>query len=136
MKDEYVQQVNEAVDFIKRKIGDQSFIPKVAITLGSGLGKLAQLIKPLATIPYQDIPQFPVTTVPGHEGTMIIGHLENVPVIGLKGRKHYYEVAHETNTMDIITFPVQVVANLGCSMYIATCAVGGLNPTFNVGDLM
>jgi purine-nucleoside phosphorylase len=136
MNDPYITHVNEAVAYIQKVIGDNNFIPKVALTLGSGLNKLAGLIKPIATISYKDIPNFPVSTVVGHEGTLIAGYLENVPVIGLKGRKHYYEVAGEPRPMDIVTFPVHVVAGLGCKLYIATNASGGLNPSYQVGDLM
>jgi purine-nucleoside phosphorylase len=136
LNDNYVIQVNEAVSFIQQIIADKTFTPQVALTLGSGLNKLADLIQPIATISYKDIPHFPIATVPGHEGTLIVGYLEGVPMIGLKGRKHYYEVAHEQNPMDIVTFPVQVAASLGCNLYIATNAAGGLNPTYNVGDLM
>ena len=93
--DPYIQQVNHAVSFIKRAYGKKGFLPKVAVTLGSGLNKLANLIQPVATIPYTNIPHFPVPTAPGHEGKLIIGYLENIPVIGLQGRKHYYEVANE-----------------------------------------
>ena len=133
--DPYVQQVKEAATHIANKCGS-SFQPTIALTLGSGLGKLATLIKPVAVIPYKDIPHFPVSTVPGHEGTLIAGYLEAVPIIGLKGRKHYYEVADEVRPMDIVTFPVHVAASLGCKRYIATNAAGGLNPKFNIGDLM
>jgi purine-nucleoside phosphorylase len=134
MNDPYVDQVNEAVAYIQSKAKD--FSPKVAITLGSGLGKLASLIVPVAEIAYADIPHFPSLTVPGHEGKLILGMLEGIPVVGLKGRKHYYEVANVPNAMDIVTFPVQVAATLGCSLYIATNAAGGLNPSFAVGDVM
>lgn len=134
--DVYITHVNEAVACIQKVIGDKNFFPKVALTLGSGLNKLAGLIKPVATISYKDIPYFPVSTVVGHEGTLIAGYLDDVPVIGLKGRKHYYEVSHEYRPMDIVTFPVHVVAGLGCKLYIATNASGGLNPSYKVGDLM
>ncbi|MEK7119055.1 MAG: purine-nucleoside phosphorylase [Patescibacteria group bacterium] len=136
MSDGYVKQVNEAASFIRKKIKDKNFSPNIALTLGSGLNKLADLIDPVVKIPYKDIPHFPIATVPGHEGTMIAGYLEGIPVIGFKGRKHYYEVAHEARPMDIVTFPVHVAAHLGCKLYIATNAAGGLNPTFAVGDLM
>jgi len=106
------------------------------LTLGSGLGKLALLINPIAKIPYSSIPHFPQTTVPGHEGLLIAGKLENIPVIGFSGRKHFFEVAHEPNGMDKVVFPVHVAASLGCQLYIATNAAGGLNPDFNLGDLM
>ncbi len=135
-KDSYVASVQEAVLFIQEKIKEPNFKPHVAITLGSGLGKLSGLIEPVATIPYADIPHFPVATVPGHEGKMIIGLLEGVPVVGLKGRKHYYEVANEPNAMEKVTFPVQVAASLGCDLYVATNAAGGLNTNYKVGELM
>ena len=134
-KDAYVTNIQKAATYIKGKFSS-SFQPRVALTLGSGLGKLATLIEPVATIPYKDIPHFPISTVPGHEGAMIAGYLEGVPMIGLKGRKHYYEVADQPRPMDIVTFPVHVAASLGCKIYIATNAAGGLNPKFKVGDLM
>lgn len=128
--DQYVKHVNEAAAFIQKKT--KNFSPRVALTLGSGLNKLADLIKPIAKIPYKDISHFPTLTVPGHEGTLILGNFEGVPVMGLKGRKHFYEVQNQ----DVVTFPVQVAANLGCKLYVATNAAGGLNPTYNIGDLM
>lgn len=132
--DTYVTEVIEASAFIREKLGD--FSPRVSIVLGSGLGKLAELIEPIASIPYSEIPNFPQTTVPGHEGILIAGNLEGVPVLGFKGRKHFYEVAHETNAMDIVTFPVHTAASLGCLLYAATNAAGGLDPSFRVGELM
>ena len=134
--DPYVDQVNSAAAFIRKTYSKEKFSPTVALTLGSGLNKLASLIKPIAVFSYKDIPHFPISTVPGHEGKMIIGNLEGVPVIGLQGRKHYYEVADQPRPMDIVTFPVHVAASLGCKVYIATNAAGGLNPKFKVGDLM
>ncbi len=135
MIDKYVPQINQAVSFIQKQLPD-NFHPQVAITLGSGLGKLVQIIKPISIIPYSDIPNFPQTTVPGHEGKLIVGYLEKVPVVGFQGRKHYYEVANQINGMDQVIFPIHVAASLGCKIYIATNAAGGLNPDFNVGDLM
>ncbi len=134
--DQYVQKVNQAVSYIKKQFGSTDFKPEAALVLGSGLDKIADLIEPIATIPYKDIPNFPITTVAGHEGLLIIGYLEGVPIIGLKGRKHYYEVANENNGMEQVIFPVHVVASLGCKLYIATNAAGGLNPRFSIGDLM
>ncbi|HUD19390.1 MAG TPA: purine-nucleoside phosphorylase [Patescibacteria group bacterium] len=135
-KDAYVTRVNEAVTFINKHCKKKKFSPTVTLTLGSGLNKLASLIKPVAILSYSEIPHFPISTVPGHESNMILGYLEGVPVLGLQGRKHYYEVAHEERPMDIVTFPVNVVASLGCRLYVATNAAGGLNPKFRVGDLM
>lgn len=136
MRDEFVQHVEEAVKFIRAEITDPTFTPRVSITLGSGLGKLAQLIKPVTTIPYTNIPHFPQPTIAGHEGKLLIGTLEGVPVLGFKGRNHYYEVADQPNAMDQVVLPVQVAANMGCQIYIATNAAGGLNPEFRIGDLM
>lgn len=132
--DQYIRRISDAVAFIQSRTPD--FSPNVAITLGSGLNKLAGIIDPVAIIPYTDIPHFPTLTAPGHEGMLIAGYLEGVPVIGFKGRKHYYEVAGVQNPMDIVTFAVHVAANLGCKLYIATNASGGLNPDFHIGDLM
>lgn len=105
--DQYVIQVKKATDYIQSFLAEKKFHPTTSITLGSGLGKLANLIKPVATIPYKDIPHFPTLTVPGHEGTLIAGYLEGVPLLGFKGRKHYYEVAHLPNAMDQVVFYVQ-----------------------------
>ena len=135
MPDEYVKKVNEAVGFIKQKVG-ANFTPHASLTLGSGLGKLAELIKPVALIPYADIPHFPQTTVAGHEGMLVVGTLEDVPILGFKGRKHYYEVAHLPDAMDQVTFYVQVAASLGSKVCMTTNAAGGLNHTFKIGDLM
>ncbi len=112
--------------------------PVCAITLGSGLGELAQQITDAVSIPYSEIPNFPTTTVPGHEGTLIIGKLAGVPIIGLKGRKHYYEVAHEPFNNGILksVFAVHVMAELGISNYFVTNAAGGLNTKYAVGDIM
>ena len=135
-RDMYIDNVERAADFVRKHYSKNKFSPVVALTLGSGLNKLADLIKPVAVIPYKDIPHFPISTVPGHEGTLIAGYLEGVPMIGFKGRKHYYEVSDQDRPMDIVTFPVHVAASLGCKLYIATNAAGGLNPTYKVGDLM
>lgn len=132
--DQYVVKVKTAVDYLQNQW--KGFRPVVALTLGSGLGKLAALIKPIAQISYSQIPHFPQTTVTGHEGTLIAGMLENVPVLGFKGRKHYYEVAHEPDGMDQVVYPIHVAASCGCSHYIATNAAGGLNQKFSLGDLM
>ncbi len=135
-QDPYVQEVNEAILYIKKRYSQHNFSPTVALTLGSGLNKLGNLIQPVVTIPYSDIPHFPDVTVEGHEGMLIAGFLEGVPVIGLKGRKHYYEISDLPRPMDIVTFPVHVIAGLGCRIYIATNAAGGLNPTYHLGELV
>lgn len=108
------------------------------IVLGSGLGDLADMIQNKVEIPYENIPHFPRTTVQGHEGKLIFGELQGVRVVGLKGRKHYYEVADEPFNTGMLqaVFPVHVLAGLGVRNYFVTNAAGGLNPSFNIGDLM
>ena len=88
----YEQRVEEAAAFIEQFF-PHDFKPQFGIVLGSGLGDLADAITTYSAIPYRDIPHFPRTTVPGHEGKLIVGELAGVQLIGLKGRKHYYEVA-------------------------------------------
>jgi purine-nucleoside phosphorylase len=138
---QYEQIVKVAADSVRMYLRKT---PEFGITLGSGLGDLADTITNPRRISYTDIPSFPLTTVPGHEGTMIIGELQDVPVIGLKGRKHFYEVADAPFNTGILqtVFPVHVLAELGVRNYFSTNAVGGLRidasgkPAFKVGDMM
>jgi purine-nucleoside phosphorylase len=132
----YEKKVREAADYIKKRLGDKK--PAFAVVLGSGLAGLADSVKKPIIISYNDIPSFPRTTVPGHDGKLIIGAIEGVPVIVMKGRKHYYEVADEplNNGILKVVFPVHVMAELGVKNYFATSAVGGLNQVYKVGDLL
>lgn len=107
-------------------------VPKVGLILGSGLGDLADQIEDAVRIPYGEIPNFPVSTVPGHAGVLVVGRLMGQPVVAMKGRIHYYE----GYTMQQVTFPTRVLKALGCETVIVTCACGGLNPAFQAGDLM
>ncbi len=138
----YEQKVKDAATIIKQQLGFSlrgSWVPpEFGIVLGSGLGDLANEITDVQKISYENIPDFPRTTVPGHEGTLIYGKIENVPVLAMKGRKHFYEVAGAPFNADILetVFPVHVLAELGIKNYFATNAAGGLNQDFNVGDLM
>lgn len=131
----YEEKVAEAVDFLRKRIHLQ---PKFAVVLGSGLGDLAGAINRYDEIPYPEIPNFPTPTVEGHEGTLIVGNLEGVEVIGLKGRKHYYEVADLSRNAGMlqVAFPVHVLAGLYVQNYFVTNAAGGLNQKYNVGDVM
>ncbi len=113
-----------------------SFKPQLALTLGSGLGDLAEQIEVLRKVPYGDIPNFPKLTVAGHKGELIMGYIRGVPVIGLFGRKHYYEMAGDSYGMMQVVFPIHVMACLGIPIYFATNAVGGLRAGFGVGDMM
>ncbi len=135
----YEKLVKEASQYIKTIIKQKKLEqPLFAITLGSGLGELANTITDSIKIPYQDIPHFPTTTVAGHEGTLIIGKLAGIPIIGLKGRKHYYEIAHEPFNNGILktVFAVNIMAELGVKNYFVTNASGGLNLNYQVGDVM
>lgn len=106
--------------------------PTVGLILGSGLGDLADQIENAVRIPYGEIPHFPVSTVEGHAGELVIGSLMGQTVVAMKGRVHYYE----GYTMQQVSFPVRVMMALGVGTVIVTCASGGLNPSFEAGDLM
>lgn len=122
-------QVQEAVKFIRKQT---SFKPEIGIVLGSGLGPMADEIKAVATIPYDEIPHFPNSTAPGHEGKLVLGTLEGKNVVGYKGRVHYYEGYGANQVM----FPIRVGYFLGVRNFILTSAAGGLNPNWNAGDFM
>lgn len=122
-------KIREARDFI-RKITD--FQPDIALILGSGLGTLAEDIEDPVIIEYAGIPHFPVSTVEGHAGRLVLGTLEGKKVAAMQGRFHFYE----GYTMQQVTFPVYVLHALGCRSLVVTNACGGLNPRFKAGDLM
>lgn len=107
-------------------------IPKVGLILGSGLGSLADEVTDSARIPYEEIPHFPVTTVQGHHGQLVIGNLNGQQVIAMQGRFHFYE----GYTMQQLTFPVRVMRELGVEILIVTNACGGINPSLHPGALM
>jgi purine-nucleoside phosphorylase len=114
-------------------IQQRSSLPvRVGIVLGSGLGAMAEEVQGAMTIPYADIPGWPQSTVPGHSGTLIIGMLNNVPVVLQRGRAHFYE----GYTAQQVTFPIRVMRFLGVETVILTNAAGGINPAYRVGDVM
>ena len=108
------------------------FIPKVAIILGSGLGDYAGNINVKAEVPYGDIEGFPVSTVPGHAGKFIFGYIDEVPVVCMKGRVHYYE----GYPISDVVLPVRLMKLMGAEILFLTNAAGGVNTTFHPGDLM
>lgn len=124
-----LQRIEEARSAIAAR---GSAAPKVGLILGSGLGDLADQVGEAVRIPYGEIPHFPVSTVEGHAGRLVMGMLAGQRVAAMQGRVHYYE----GYTMQQITFPVRVLKRLGCDTLIVTCAAGGLNPGFAAGDLM
>lgn len=123
------EKVLESVEYIKN-ITDIE--PEIALILGSGLGDMAEKIENPINIKYEDIPNFPVSTVEGHIGELIIGDLEGKKVIAMQGRFHYYEGYSQSLT----TMPVRVMKMLGAKTLIVTNAAGGTNKDFNRGDLM
>lgn len=106
--------------------------PSVAIVLGTGLGQLAKRIDRTLSIPYSEIPNFPVSTVEGHSGELIFGRLGGKEVMAMEGRFHYYE----GYTMQQVTFPVRIMSELGIRTLFVSNAAGGTNPDFSIGDLM
>ena len=124
-----LQTIKETASFISNKT---KFNPEIGIILGTGLGGLVSEIEIENTIPYNEIPNFPVSTVEGHSGRLILGTLGNKNVVAMQGRFHFYE----GYTMDKVTFPVRVMKLLGIKNLIVSNASGGVNPDYEVGDLM
>jgi purine-nucleoside phosphorylase len=122
-------KIQETAAFIKSKISDT---PEAGIILGSGLGGLTEVVETIAAIPYNEIPNFPVSTVEGHAGKLIFGRLGNKYVVMMAGRFHYYE----GYTMEEVTFPVRVMKALGVHTLFVSNAAGGMNPSFRVGDIV
>ena len=107
-------------------------VPKVAVVLGSGLGPLADRLTDRRVVPYAEITNFPVPTVAGHHGNLIVGSLGEARVLYLQGRFHYYE-GHD---LAAVTFPVRVLKRLGVEVLILTAATGGINPDYGAGDIV
>lgn len=123
------EQVTEAAAAIKERT---NYRPVIGLVLGSGLSGLADAIESADIIPFDDLPHWPVSTVAGHSGRLVIGRLEGKEVLVLQGRVHHYE----GYSMSQITMPVRVMRQLGIETFIVTNAAGGLNPQFDAGDLM
>jgi len=121
--------VKESADYILSKTKHR---PKIGIICGSGLGGLASLLKNENRFPYSEIPHFPKSTVIGHSGQLVIGDLGNVPVVCMQGRFHLYE----GYPLWKVSMPVRVFKLMGIEILIVTNAAGGLNPKYNVGDIM
>jgi purine-nucleoside phosphorylase len=118
-----------AVEFI---YSHTTLKPKVALILGSGLGVIGKEIVEATTIPYEQIPGFPASTIEGHEGNLVLGVWEGCPVVVMQGRFHRYE----GYSLKQVTFPVLVMHKLGAQILIVTNAAGGINRSFSAGDLM
>lgn len=129
MKEMRKSKVETAADAIR---GHTTYRPTVGLVLGSGLSALAGAIADATVILYEEIPHWPVSTVSGHGGRLVIGELEGQTVLVQQGRAHYYE----GYSMSQITLPVRVMQQLGVRTLIVTNAAGGINPNFSPGDLM
>ncbi len=123
------ESIQEAAQYISSK---SSIQPEIGLILGSGLGVLADLIEDGVAISYQDIPYFPVSTVEGHEGELLLGTIKGRPVVMMKGRFHMYEGYGP----EVTAFPVRVMKELGVKSLLVTNAAGGVNKEFEPGDLM
>jgi len=123
------EKVIEAVAALKRRV---CYRPNIGIILGSGLGGLTDDIQKSVSLRYEDIPNFPISSVHGHRGELICGYLDDVCLLALSGRVHYYE----GYTMQQIVFPIQVMAEFGVKTAIITNSVGALNESFNAGDIV
>jgi purine-nucleoside phosphorylase len=122
-----------AIEEARRAIGAQvRQRPAIGLVLGSGLGSLADEIQERVVVPYDTIPNWPRSTVPGHHGQLVLGTLEGQPVIAQQGRAHFYE----GYAMQQVTFPIRVMVALGIDTLILTNAAGGLDPAYRVGDVM
>lgn len=123
------EKIEKAASFIKEKF---HATPEIGLILGSGLGVLADEIENAVKIPYSEIPEFPVSTVEGHAGQLVLGELSGKKVVAMQGRFHYYE----GYPMELVTFPVRVMKLLGVEKMIVTNAAGSVNESFVPGDLM
>ncbi|MCR4570708.1 MAG: purine-nucleoside phosphorylase [Bacteroidales bacterium] len=126
--DERIKRIDTAAQYIESRLEGRK--PVAAIILGSGLGQLAEIIEERITIPYTEIPCFPVSTVIGHKGNFICGYLGGKCVLAMQGRFHYYE----GYDMTTLTLPVRVMSKLGVKFLLVSNAAGALNPDYKVGD--
>ena len=121
--------IKEAVSFIREQVNE---IPETAIILGTGLGNIVTQLEVDCMVDYKTIPHFPVSTVKGHAGKLISGKLGNTQVLVMQGRFHFYE----GYTMEQVVFPIRVMKFLGIKTLIVSNAAGGMNPDFEIGDIM
>ena len=124
-----LEKIKETISYVNEKTG---FEPEAGIILGTGLGGLVQEIETMHSLSYEDIPNFPVSTVEGHKGRLILGMLAGKKVAAMQGRFHYYE----GYSMQEVTFPVRVLKYMGIKHLLVSNASGGVNPDYEIGDLM
>lgn len=124
-----LKEIDATADYIRDRI---SIAPRVGLVLGSGLGNLANSVTDPTIIPYTEIPSWPVSTIHGHAGRLVIGDLFGVPSLVMQGRVHYYE----GYPMDVVTLPIRVMQRMGIKILILTNAAGAINPDYVPGDVM
>jgi purine-nucleoside phosphorylase len=124
-----MEKYRQTCEYIKQKI---SISPVVGIILGSGLGELVSNLSDTVSLKYSDIPNFINSGVDGHKGNLVFGYIDNVPVVIMQGRNHYYE----GHSMSDVIFPIRIMNILGVKTLFTTNAVGGINQSFKVGDIM
>ena len=125
-----MEKLSETKAYIESKLDGRK--PVIGLILGSGLGEMADAIENAAIIDYHDIPYFPVSTVPGHKGRLVIGELEGKTVLCMQGRFHYYE----GYSMDEVVYPIRTMKMLGINALFLTNAAGCVNTSWKPGDLM
>ena len=125
-----LEKIRQTAEYLRGRLEGE--LPKLGIIMGTGLGTLSDLIEDKQVIPYSEIPNFPVSTVEGHSGNLIVGNLGGKRVLGMQGRFHYYE----GYDMKQVTLPVRVMKALGVETLIVSNAAGGMNKEFRVGDVM
>ncbi|MBS3971410.1 MAG: purine-nucleoside phosphorylase [Erysipelotrichia bacterium] len=125
----YSHQINDSLAYIKHHVSSK---PTIGLVLGSGLGDLSQHVQQHIEIPYKDIPHFPVSTVAGHTGSLLFGTYQGHEVVFMQGRFHYYE----GYTMKEVVFPYYVLKALGVKTMILTNACGGINLSYQPGDIV
>lgn len=126
---EHYEKLMKCFDCVQKKI---SFKPEMALILGSGLGDYADTMDVVETLDYHDIEGFPVSTVPGHKGRFVFGYAGGVPIVAMQGRVHYYE---GYKPQDVV-LPIRLMKLMGAKTLFLTNAAGGINRSFNAGDLM
>lgn len=124
-----METINACCDFLRSRT---RITPRFALILGSGMGSLMEQVEIDVSIPYKDIPHFPLSTVEGHAGNLVFGTIAQAPVVIMQGRFHYYE----GYSMQQIAFPVRILKFLGAEFLFLANATGGLNPDYRTGDIV
>jgi purine-nucleoside phosphorylase len=124
-----LQKINDTKEYLENRVG---LVPEVGIVLGTGLGGLVNEINIKEAVPYNEIPNFPVSTVEGHSGKLIFGQLGSKNIVAMQGRFHYYE----GYGFQELALPIRVMHSLGIKYLFVSNACGGVNPDFEIGDLM